>query len=303
MIQWSEANVRLSLCNEVVRERSFQAQCDLAAALGYDGLEVAPFTLSDNPQSLSAGERKALRKAAADAGVQISGLHWLLVAPEGLSLNGPDAEARQRTQAVMTGLIELCADLGGDVLVHGSPVQRNVAAGEDPQTAWVRARDAWAAIAPLAEQAGVVYCIEALAPSETNFINTIEEAVRMVGEIGSPAVRTMIDTCAASKAETDRLTTLIDRWLPQGVIGHVQLNDANLRAPGQGEVRFTPVLAALQWHEYGGWLAIEPFFYQPDGPTTAAYGAGYVRGVLEALAVDKSEKRDVATIAYEGDRQ
>ena len=39
--------MKLSLCNEVVREMAFPQQCAFAAAVGYEALEIAPFTLCD----------------------------------------------------------------------------------------------------------------------------------------------------------------------------------------------------------------------------------------------------------------
>jgi sugar phosphate isomerase/epimerase len=170
--------VKFALCNEVLRNLDFPAQCEMAATLGYAGLEVAPFTLSDNPHQMPGPQRTAIRRTASDAGIQISGLHWLLVTPVGLSLNGPDDSARQRTSEVMKRLVDLCADLGGEVLVHGSPVQRTVADGEDLVCAWERARDCFAAAADVAERVGVTYCVEALASRETNFISVVPASAR-----------------------------------------------------------------------------------------------------------------------------
>ena len=76
---------------------------------------------------------------------------------------------------------------------------------------------------------------------------------------------------------------LIDRWLPTGLVAHIQINDRNRRGPGEGEDRFAPVFAALARQGYRGDVAIEPFRYEPDGRTTAARAIGYVRGILEAL--------------------
>lgn len=275
--------MKLALCNEVLRDLEFPAQCALAAELGYAGLEVAPFTLDNDPQLMPPQRRVAIRRATSDAGIRISGLHWLLVAPEGLSLNGPDGPARKRTLEVMQRLVTLCADLGGDVLVHGSPAQRTVAPDDDPEAAWERARECFAAAAEKAERAGVIYCVEALAPRETNFINTVADAVRMVETVGSPALRTMIDTSAAGAGESESPAALIDRWMPRGYLAHIQVNDRNRRGPGQGEDRFAPVLAALKRQHYRGWIAAEPFVYRPDGPTTAARAIGYLQGILETL--------------------
>jgi sugar phosphate isomerase/epimerase len=94
----------------------------------------------------------------------------------------------------------------------------------------------------------------------------------------------MIDCSAAGLTETSSIPELIDRWLPTGLIAHIQVNDPNRRGPGQGEMKFAPILAALKRHHYAGTIAVEPFDYSPDGPGVAAFSAGYLRGLLEATA-------------------
>jgi D-psicose/D-tagatose/L-ribulose 3-epimerase len=271
----------IALCNEVLRALDFEGQCALAKGLGYDGLEIAPFTLSDDPARLASNRRAELRRIAEDHGVAITGLHYLLLAPEGLSITSPDADLRRRTRDYMRALVELCADLGGKILVHGSPKQRPVAAGQRESEALANATACFAAIAKDAEQAGVTYCIEPLAPPEAQLINTIVEAAAIVDQIASPAMRTMIDSCAAARSEAAPIPELIERWLPSGKIAHVHLNDPNRRAPGQGDLLFGPILAALQRHAYAGICSIEPFIYEPDGPTCAARAIGYLRGLHE----------------------
>ena len=274
--------MRISLCNEVVRDLRFEEQCALARALGYDGLEVAPFTLGHQPHRLAAVRRRQLRRIAEDHGLVITGLHWLLLVPEGLSITGRDESVRLRTLDVMRRLIELCHDLGGGYLVHGSPKQRPVDPNEARETALGRAADAFAGVAGDAEAAGVAYLIEPLARTETQIVNTVEEAVEIVRRIGSPAVRTMIDVSAAANTEDAAVPALVERWLPEGLIGHVHLNDPNRRAPGQGTLRFGPILDVLRRLDYGGWCGVEPFVYEPDGATSAARAIGYLRGLLEA---------------------
>jgi sugar phosphate isomerase/epimerase len=275
--------MKIALCNEVLQPMPFAQQCAWAAAVGYAGLELAPFTLSDEPHRMIPQERAAIRRAATDAGVAITGLHWLLLAPKGLSITSSDDAVRARTVEVMRRLVELCADLGGRVLVHGSPGQRAIAAGETRETAIARARDAFARVAEDAQHAGVVYCIEPLATTETPVINTIAEAAVIVDAVGSPGLRTMIDCSAAARMEPEPLAAVMDRWLPTGRIAHVQVNDPNRRGPGEGEVAFAPVLAALKRNGYNGVVAVEPFKYVPDGQACAARALGYLKGLLEAL--------------------
>ena len=273
----------ISLCNEVIRELDFGRQCEFARQAGYDGLEIAPFTLGEDPHRLSAARRTEVRRAAANAGIAITGLHYLLLAPEGLSITSADAAKRQRTVEVMRGLCDLAADLGGKILVHGSPAQRVLDAGGEAQGR-KHGAECFAAIAETAEKAGVTYCIEPLSRQDTAFVNTVEQAAQIVRDIGSPAVRTMIDCSAAARTEAQAIPDLIRGWLSTGLVAHVHLNDPNRRGPGEGELKFAPILQALKTAGYAGNAAVEPFIYEPDGPTCAARAIGYIRGQQEALA-------------------
>ncbi len=277
--------MRIALCNEVIAPMPFPRQCEYAAKLGYDGLEIAPHTLSDEPHRMGAAQVAAARGAAQDAGIAITGLHWLLVKPAGLSISAQDDATRRRTVDCMLALIDLCAALGGRYLVHGSPQQRRIDPGETRDAALGRAQETFAAVAERARKAGVVYCIEPLSSEQTPLVNTLEEAARIVSAIGSPAMRTMLDCSSAGRSEKEPLPTLVERWLPGGMMAHVQVNDRNRRGPGQGEQRFAPLLAALKKHGYAGDLAVEPFDYVPDGPGAGARAIGYIRGILEALEV------------------
>lgn len=274
--------MKLSICNEVLADMPFAAQCDFAAAVGYDGIEIAPMTLSQEPHLLPSPERARLRRAAADAGIAITGLHFLLRAPAGLSITSSDAAVRARSVGVMRALCDLGADLGGTVLVHGSPDQRQLAGNDDTEGRnW--GAECFAAVAQAAERAGVTYCIEPLSRDQTGFVNTIDEAIALVEAIASPAVRTMVDCSSAARAEAEPIPALLARHLPGGLIAHVHFNDPNRRGPGEGELAFAPIIAALRDGGYAGMAAVEPFIFRPDGPACAARAAGYVRGIMEAL--------------------
>jgi D-psicose/D-tagatose/L-ribulose 3-epimerase len=273
---------RLSLCNEVLAPWSFAQQCAYAGRLGYRALEVAPFTLADDPTTITDAQAGEWAAVARDHGVAISGLHWLLVAPKGLSISSPDAAVRARTFAVIDRLVELCARLGGTYLVHGSPAQRNPQPGQSRADALARATEAWHFAGERAGALGLVYCIEPLSRDQTQVVNTVDEALAIVAAAALPGLKTMLDTSSAGATEAEPLPALIDRCWPGGQLAHVQLNDRNRRGPGQGDDRFGPILAALQRQNYAGWLAMEPFDYQPDGPGCAAHSIGYVRGLLEA---------------------
>jgi D-psicose/D-tagatose/L-ribulose 3-epimerase len=237
--------------------------------------------VSDAPHQIAASRVAALRHEAAAAGVAITGLHWLLVAPAGLSLASEDAAVRARSREVMLRLIDLCAALGGSYLVHGSPAQRILPAGVAAARGWVE--EAFLKAGAAAAAAGVTYIIEPLTPAQTNCFNTVAEAAELVQRAGLPALRTMLDTCSAAETEAEPPEATLARWLPTGLLAHVHLNDANQRGPGQGSQRFAPVLQALRDARYAGWIGVEPFHYVPDGPASAARAIGYLRGIEESL--------------------
>lgn len=272
---------RVSLCNEVIRDLAFERQCALAAGLGYDGLEVAPFTLSGDPATLSPHERARLRRAAAAEGIEITGLHWLLSVPAGLSITSADAATRARTLDHLRAMVDLCADLGGGVLIHGSPGQRRLSDAPSRDVGLANAREAFRLAGETAGAAGVRYCIEPLASVLTDCITTIAEAAGIVAAIGLPALTAMIDTSAAWGGEAEAPEALIRRHMPEGLLGHVHFNESNRRGPGQGDHCFAPIVAALTATGYDGIVGIEPFDYHPDGGSSAARAIGYVRGLME----------------------
>lgn len=276
--------MKLALCNEVLRHLPFEAQCAMAAQLGYQGLEIAPFTLFQETAGLDEALAARVQASAQAQGLHIPSLHWLLVKPEGLSMVSPDEGVRQATLDWIHRLIVFAQRCGARVLVHGSPAQRNPQAGQSLQDARARLEDSLRHIAPWAQEAGVTYCLEPLSRAETSVVNTVQEAAQMITRIGSPAVRTMLDASAASQAESEPIAQVLARHLDTGDIAHVQVNDRNRRGPGQGDTDLLPLVRVLRERQYKGWVAVEPFEYRPDGASTAAFAAGYMQALWRATA-------------------
>jgi len=254
--------MRIAICNELFQGWPIEKVFDYAAQLGYDGVEIAPFTLGDSVTGISPARRKAIRRAAENSGVEIVGLHWLLVKPEGLYINHPDEKIRRRTQEYIEALIHFCADLGGKVLVHGSPHQRTVQEGWKYDESWERAKETFRCCLETARERKVIYCVEPLSSADTNFINTVEEASRLVREIRHPNFKTMLD-CRNAAAEEKSIPKSLVRGLDSRMIRHIHVNDANGRGPGFGNTRFGPILKTLVKNGYKGYISVEVFDLRP----------------------------------------
>jgi len=253
-----------------------------AGELGFDGVEIAPFTLAHSVQDIPQSRRQEIRNSAEDASMEIVGLHWLLVTPEGLYINHPDSRIRSATKDYLCSLIHFCGDLGGKVMVLGSPKQRNVMPGHTLEETVDWTVEVFRDCAQVAKERGVTLCMEALRPSDTNFVNTLAEAAQLVEQVGVPSFQLMLDvhaTCGAEQQPVDGLVRNFAR-----LIRHVHVNDANGRGPGFGDVDFVPILGALVDIGYEGFASIEVFDYKPDPETIARESLSYLRKCLSGTA-------------------
>ena len=159
------APLRYAICNETFTDWPFAKACDAAVAYGYTGIEIAPFTLAELATDISAATRGELRRTIARAGLDCVGLHWLLAKTEGFHVAHPDPEVRQRTVAYLGELARLCHDLGGRVLVFGSPKQRSLLPGVTPRQALDHIHDVFTRLVPVLETTDTVVALEPLAPT------------------------------------------------------------------------------------------------------------------------------------------
>lgn len=273
--------MRFAICNEMFEGWAFEDVCREAGKAGYDGVEIAPFTLGKLANEVTSEECARMRSAAASYGIEIVGLHWVLAQTEGFYVNHPDAGVRRRTAGYIESLAELCAGLEGSVIVFGSPKQRSVHPELTRQQAWDYAVQTFKQAVPALESRGVVLCLEPLGPEETDFVNTANEAAQMIREIDSPSFRLLLDVKAMSTEGTP-IPDLIRAHA--GIVAHFHANDANRRGPGFGDTDFVPIAAALKEINYDGWVSVEVFDFSPDPVTIAARSMEYLRGAFKGDA-------------------
>ena len=269
--------MKFALCQELFEGWDWERQCRFMAEVGYQGIEVAPFTLAHRITDVTPQQRQTLRKQAADHGLEILGLHWLLAKTTGLHLTSADAAVRKATADYLAELAHACADLGGDILVFGSPAQRSLDAATTRDQGFERAAEVLRSCVPVLEARGVKLCLEPLTPKETNFLNTCADAVELMDRVGSPQLRLHQDV-KAMLSERDPIPELIARYADR--VGHFHANDGNLLGPGMGETDFTPIFAALLEQHYAGWVSVEVFDYKPGCEFIARRSMQYMQEVL-----------------------
>src|SRR5579862_1005788 len=185
---------RQAICNEAFDKWPFADACRSIRQAGYTGSEIAPFTLAEDPATITTAQRREYRDTIASEGLEFVGLHWLMVSPKGLHVTTPDAALRARSWQHIRNLIDLCADLGPNgVMVFGSPNQRSTTGGLSREQATRHYVEGLRSVAPQAEARGVTVLIEALPKSQCDVVLTLDEAAGLVAEIASPAIRTMFD--------------------------------------------------------------------------------------------------------------
>ncbi len=281
--------MKFGICGEI-----FQDWDDIARTIefvketGYDGLEIAPFTLAQTVTDIPAKTRKHIVRKAEEAQLEILGIHWVLVGPENLHITHPDPEIRSRTAQYLVDLTHFCGDLGGKRIAFGSPKARSVHPSITYEQAFDYAVESFSHALPVCEEQEVTLCMEPLSKTETNFCQNAAETVRLIEAIGHPNFRLMLDTKAMIDEPEDRPTTI--RKYAQ-YLAHYHANDENLHGPGQGDVDFAPIFEALEAVGYSDYVSVEVFNFDPGPEAIARDSLAYMKQLAQ-----NSKPRQTPTI-------
>jgi sugar phosphate isomerase/epimerase len=265
---------KYAMCNETFGDWPFEKAFALVAECGYKGLEIAPFTLAEYCTDVSARRRAEVRRLAEKNGLEIIGIHWMLAKTKGFHITSPEKEVRRATVVYLGELARFCAELGGKIMVFGSPKQRDLAPGVSKDEGMKYAAEVFGAAAGAFEKADVVLALEPLGPADTNFLTTAAEGAELMRLVDSPRVRLHLD-CKAMATESMPIPELIDQHHREMV--HFHVNDPNLQGPGFGKLDFKPILAALDAVGYNGWVSVEVFDYSPGAERLTRESIAYLR--------------------------
>ncbi|MGV3771689.1 MAG: sugar phosphate isomerase/epimerase family protein [Verrucomicrobiales bacterium] len=259
--------MKFAICNEIFRDWNIDEIFRYAASLGYEGVEIAPFTIAKSVLDIPQSRRAQIRDAAARNKIAITGIHWVLVQTEGLHLTDPDTKVREATSQYFTELVKFCADIGGKTIVVGSPRQRSLKEGVSFEQGWDWATEVFRQPVNVAEDKGVTICFESLAAAETNFINTAEQSLKFVQQLQSPHFKVILDVKAMCSEKKPIPQIVAETGVAN--LGYFHANDANLKGPGFGSTDFVPIARALKQIGYSGFVSVEVFNFD-EGPHAIA---------------------------------
>ena len=220
---------------------------DSLRAWGYDGVEFPMFTPDCSPWATLAAKLD-------DLGL---GRTAVTIMPEAGNPISPDPAVRQAGLDHLRACLDTCAVLGADRLVGPmySPCGKLVGRGPIPAE-WDWAVETLRAAAEHAEDVGLTLAVEPLNRFETYFLNCVEQAVRLVEEVGHPRLGILYDTFHANIEEKDPVGAA---RVAGPHLAHVHISENDRSTPGAGHVLWPQVFAALREARYDGWLTVEAF--------------------------------------------
>ncbi len=246
---------------------------DRAKAIGYDTVEL--FVLDPVETGL-----ERIAEAVEARGLAVSAIGpGLCTYRYGWSLTNPDADLRRKALDRLLEAIRLAGYFRTSVNMGGM----RAGLAEDPDLA--RRQRGWflASIKVAAEFAGplgVEIGMEPLNRYETNYLNTVAEALEFIAEVGLPSVGLLLDAFHMNIEERSLEEAIASA---EGRIVNFHFPDSNRWAPGWGHTNLAAVLAKLRAIGYDRYLGME-ILRKPTAEEAAAQALSYTRALLELMA-------------------
>lgn len=221
--------------------------------IGLDILEVAPAPLL----ALTKFQRDEIAAAAKANDIE-------LTFSVGLSANqdlaSEDEEIRKNGIKFTTDTFQIMSEMGGKTYsgVDIAALNKTFMEGiTDKSATWERSISAVKEIMKVAEDKGITFAVEVVNRYESSLVNTAEEAVKYVDEVGSPNCKILLDTYHMN-IEEDSFAGAIK--LVGNRLGHFHVGESNRRPPCEnGKMPWNEITDALKEIDYQGAIVMEPF--------------------------------------------
>lgn len=243
--------------------RGFSESMRKAAALGYDGVELA----LKHPNEIDKNELSSmLAKYRLEVSCISSGQVYAAL---GYAFTDSQPERRAELKSIFTGLIDLAADYGQ--MVNIGRVRGPVKDGnrEEADTLFI---DMAQQLCDYAAPKGVTMILEPVNRYEINYINSVEEGVALLQKAGISNLKLMPDVFHMN-IEDAQIGPTLEKNID--LVGYIHLADSNRHAPGDGHLDFDDVFRCIKRAGYDRWCSVEILPY-PDPDTAAARAIKYL---------------------------
>lgn len=235
-----ETDVILTSLESVVAGDSLEERCTILRQAGFSGVDILGDTLAARiPEVRNAMAATAIRLVAVYARL---GTETLLAA---------GVHARARAVDILKERLETAAELGAKAVIFVPIFGAAQMRVEVERMVLIALLDE---LSSHAERCDVPLVLEPLSRRDTHLICDPRTAVEIVQEVGSPLLRTMVDTY-----HIDRQGIYLDRAIRVAAphMSLVHLSDSYRRLPGQGNINFRKVISTLAEVGYDGPMGLE----------------------------------------------
>lgn len=241
-----------------VYHTSLEEGCKLAAAAGFDAVEIFP-------PSAGAVDRGVLRRLLKEHGLSVAamgtGAGWVV---RKLSLTSPDAGVRKEAREFVREIIELAGGFCAPAILGSMQGRVDAPLSREEVLGWLA--EALEECGEAAREFGVPFLYEPLNRYETNLFNRQTDAVQYLRGMKTRNLRLLCDLFHMAIEEADLAATLRECG---AMVGHVHFADSNRRAIGMGHTDAGPIVAALREIGYAGYLSAE-ILPLPDADAAAS---------------------------------
>lgn len=220
---------------------------DRLKGIGYDGVEC--LIGSDDAAAYKALGAHAQRIQMETTAVFVLG--------KGENPIDPDKQVRQRALDRIKWAVDRAADMQAKVICgpfHSAHGHFSHQAPTADEYAW--SAEVLHAAGAYAQQADIVFALEAVNRFETYLCNTMEQLTKLLRLVDHPSVRAMYDTHHAN-IEEKSIHQPIEHISPY--LAHVHISENDRGTPGEGLVHWDAVFKSLAQQQYEGWYTIESF--------------------------------------------
>jgi protein FrlC len=248
--------VKIATATSVLFQHTIQDAVRLVAQLGFDGVDLwggRPHVYRDD---LSGQELRDLRNLIADLGLTpVSLMPAFYRYPH--SFSNPNPRVREDSIGYVRQCIDNAAVLGAGIVLIVPDHSLHGHSRDDARARFVESVDA---VAHHASQYDLMLGIEVLYYDETDYVNSADDALAIIGELGHRNIGVVLDTGTLNLSKEDpveMLAQLGDRLLQVHVNDNAGGREQQNLVPGDGTYDFRSLIRALQAYGYSGFLSAE----------------------------------------------